>query len=415
MPKPLSEKVDMNGRPTVLFIADAVTLAHVARPAALAQALDANKFNVVLACDPRYQAFLSAASFPIRAIRSIPGERFLQAAASGRPLYDLATLRAYVRDDLALLESVRPDVVIGDHRLSLATSARVAGVPYLGIINAYWSPYAEWATPLPELPINRLVGIPLAQKLFNLAWPLASAYHSRPLNRLRHEYGLPSLGWDWRRPYTEADRTLYADASELVPTHGRPATHSYLGPVLWSPPVGLPAWWDDLPADRPLIYATLGSSGRPGLLRVVLDALADLPVTVVATTAGKTALESPPANAHLVEYAPGDRLAARADLMLCNGGSLTVYQALAAGKPLIGIAAHMDQHLSMHYVEKAGVGVMLRSERLHGGPLRAAVLKLLADAPTRRRAADMAQAIARYAPGQRLSRIIEEVCARGAH
>ena len=405
----------MSARPTILFIADAVTLAHVARPAALAQGLDANKFNVILACDPRYHTFLAGLPFPVRPLRSIPSEQFLRAAAQGRPLYDTQTLRDYVRDDLELMDAVQPAAVVGDHRLSLSVSARVAAVPYLGIINAYWSPYAQSASPLPELPMNRWLGSALAQFIFNLAWPLASAYHSLPLNKVRHDYGLPSLRWDWRHPYTDADRTLYADARELVPTSGLPDTHVYLGPVMWSPPVGLPPWWDDLPADRPLIYATLGSSGSPGLLKVVLEALADLPVTVVATTAGKTELDTPPANAHLIDYAPGDRLAARADLMICNGGSLTVYQALAAGKPLIGIASHMDQHLSMRYVEQAGVGVLLRSEQLNGDTLRAAVQQMLSNGQVKRRAGEMARSIAAYSPAQRLGQILEEVIGRVEH
>ena len=401
-------------RPTILFVADAVTLAHLARPVALARRLDAKKFKVILACDWRYQGFLDHLPFETRHLASISSEKFLAAAASGSPLYDRQTLRAYVRDDLALIDSVQPDVVVGDHRLSLSVSARVAGVPYLAVINAYWSAYASNPLPLPELPMNRWLGTSVARSLFRMVWPLASAYHAAPLNRVRREYGLSSLGKDWFQVYTDADRTLYADASELVPTQGLPATHSYLGPILWSPDVALPSWWDDLPADRPLIYATMGSSGRPDLLELVLNSLADLPVTVLATTAGKSP-PTAPANARLVDFAPGDQLAARADLMICNGGSLTVYQALAAGKPLIGIAAHMDQQLSMSYVEKAGVGILLRSDNLSGMQIRAAVQQLLADQPAQRRAQEMARSIAAYAPAERLSKILEEITARAEH
>ncbi len=405
----------MRIRPTILFVADAVTLAHVARPVALAQGLDADKFNVILACDPRYEAFLKELPFPVRPVQSISSEQFLRAAAHGRPLYDTDTLRNYVREDLTLLASVKPTVVIGDHRLSLAVSARVARVPYLGIINAYWSPYADLASPLPELPMNRWLGTTLSQHVFNLAWPLAAAYHSLPLNRVRHDYGLPSIGWDWRQPYTNADFTLYADASELVPTHALPKNHCYLGPIQWSPPVGLPSWWNDLPTDRPLIYATLGSSGHSGLLKTVLDALADLPITVMATTAGKELGGTPPVNARLVDFAPGDQLAAQADLMICNGGSLTVYQALAAGKPVLGIAAHMDQHLSMRYVEQAGVGILLRSEQLSAEKLRSAVQHLLLNDQIKHRARGMARSIVGYSPAQRLTGILEEVTIYAEH
>ena len=398
-------------RPRILFVADAVTLAHVARPAALARGLDARRFDVHFACDARYGGLIADLPCPVHRLASQPGERFLRAAARGQRLYDTATLRAYVRDDLALLDSVRPAVVVADHRLSLAASARLRGMPYLALHNAYWSPWADAATPAPDLPLTRLLGIRLAQPLFDAIWPLAAAWHAWPLNRVRRDHGLPALGWDWRRPYTDADYTLYADAEELIPTPGRPATHRYLGPIAWSPAVALPAWWDELPIHRPLVYASLGSSGDPAVLARVLEALATLPVSVVAAGAGRSLPGAPPANVRLLDYAPGEALCRRADLVISNGGSMGVYQALAAGKPVLGIAAHMDQQLSMHHVEKAGVGLRLRTDGLDRRRVRAAVERLLQDTAMRQRAQAMARAIAAYDPVQRLSTILEEVLA----
>lgn len=399
-------------RPRILFVADAVTLAHVARPAALARGLDARRFDITFACDPRYGGLIADLPCPIHPIASQPGERFLRAAARGHRLYDLATLRAYVRDDLALLDEVRPHAVIGDHRLSLAVSARLRGIPYLALHNAYWSPWADPATPVPDIPLTRRLGVPLAQRLFDRVWPLAAAWHSWPLNRLRREHGLPALGWDWRRPYTDADYTLYADAEALIPTPGRPASHRYLGPIAWSPPVPLPAWWDDLPRERPLIYASLGSSGDPAVLARVLAALAGLPVSVVATRAGRTLPGATPANVRLLDYAPGEALCRRADLVVTNGGSMGVYQALSAGKPVLGIAAHMDQQLSMHHVQKAGVGLRLRTDRLDATRVREAARHLLHDPAVRQRAQAMAQAIAACDPVRKLSAVLEEVMQR---
>lgn len=396
-------------RPRILFVADAVTLAHVARPATLARGLDARRYDVTLACAPRYQRLLADLPVPTRAIATQPSARFLRAAARGSPLYDSATLRAYVRDDLALLDALQPAAVVGDHRLSLAISARLRGVPYLAIHNAYWSPWADAVTPVPDLPLTHGLPLALAQRLFDRVWPLAAAWHSLPLNRVRREYGLGAMGWDWRRPYTHADYTLYADAEELIPTPNRPASHRYLGPVAWSPDVALPTWWEELPRDRPLIYASLGSSGDPRFLAVVLEALAALPVSVVATRAGHGLTGQTPANVRLVDYAPGAALCARADLVICNGGSMGVYQSLAAGRPVLGIAAHMDQQLSMHHVERAGVGLKLRTDRIDAAALRAAVERLLADRGVQERARAMARAIAAYDPVRALEATLREV------
>ena len=42
------------GKPRILFVAEAVTLAHVARPAVLAQSLDRDVYEVFFATDLRY-------------------------------------------------------------------------------------------------------------------------------------------------------------------------------------------------------------------------------------------------------------------------------------------------------------------------------------------------------------------------
>ena len=111
----------------VLLVGEAVTLAHVARPIALARKLVARGYRPILAADPRFAALCPAGEWDTKEIRSIPSADFLRALARGKPVYDLATLERYVEDDLALLQAVSPAVVIGDFRISLAVSARLSG------------------------------------------------------------------------------------------------------------------------------------------------------------------------------------------------------------------------------------------------------------------------------------------------
>jgi UDP:flavonoid glycosyltransferase YjiC (YdhE family) len=200
-------------------------------------------------------------------LTSISSARFLAALAAGKPVYDARTLHQYVLDDMRLLQAVRPDVVIGDFRLSLSVSARLAEVPYVALANAYWSPYVHQHYQVPALPLSRVLPIALADRLFKLVRPLAFALHCRPLNRVRRAYRMPSLGYDLRRIYTDADHVLYADIPEMFPAHHLPVTHSYLGPVTWSPPMEAPSWWDVLPGGRELVYVTLGSSGQGACCR----------------------------------------------------------------------------------------------------------------------------------------------------
>lgn len=401
-------------RKKILFVAEAVTLAHVARPLALAQALDRQRYDVHFACAPGYEMFLKGSDLHTWSLHSIASAQFLAALAQGKPVYAAATLTRYVQDDLRLLQSLRPDVVVGDFRLSLSVSARLARVPYVGIINAYWSPYVAQRYRVPALPLSRLLPIPLAQRLFDLVRPVAFALHSLPLNRVRRAYQLPSLGTDLRRIYTDADQVLYADIPDMFPAHDLPRTHSYLGPVLWSPPIGLPSWWDALPHGRDIVYVTLGSSGQGALLPQVLKALAPLPLMVIAASAGASTAQPGvlPDNARVAQYLPGEMAAARSRLVICNGGSPTSQQALAAGVPVLGIAGNLDQYLNMDGVLRSGAGALLRSDRLAEQPLRSAVLRLLSEPEPAAAARQLAQQFQRYDAGARLSGVLAHILLR---
>lgn len=395
----------VSARKRILLVAEAVSLAHLARPMALGLALDPLRHDITLACDPRWQAFFTHLPWRIRPISSIGSERFLAALAKGRPIYDLPTLRDYAREDLAVIDEIRPDLVVGDFRLSLSVSARVAKVPYMTVTNAYWSPYARQRFTLPEHPLIPLLGLPVAQALFNLVRPLAFAYHALPLNRLRREYRLPLLGPDLRKVYTDADVTLYADVPELVPTWDLPSHHHYLGPVLWSPPGEKPDWWEKLPNDRPVVYVTLGSSGQGYLLPMVLSALDGLPLTVIAATAGRS---SPirTGNAYVADYLPGMEAAARASLVICNGGSPTSQQAFAAGVPVLGIAGNLDQFLNMAAACSFGAARLLRSDQAAPDLIRRYAQTLL-DTPAFSEAASrLSRVFQQYPAGERFAALV---------
>jgi UDP:flavonoid glycosyltransferase YjiC (YdhE family) len=209
---------------------------------------------------------------------------------------------------------------------------------------------------------------------------------------VRREHGLPSLGPDLRRTYTDADRVLFADAPELTPPHTLAPGHEFLGPVLWEPAAAAPT----LPDDGTVVYVTLGSSGRGRLLAAVVRAFADLPVTVIAASAGAELPDPLPRNVIADDYLPGTAVARRAALVVCNGGSPTVQQALSAGAPVLGLAGNMDQHLSMRSVTRAGVGLLVRSEHATPTAIARAARRLVDEPDFRTRARDMADRFAAH-------------------
>jgi UDP:flavonoid glycosyltransferase YjiC (YdhE family) len=367
-------------RRRVLFIAEAVTLAHVARTHALAEALDPARFDVIVAADPRYAGLFGSHRYVSHTIHTIPTQRFAAAIDRGAPIYDAATLDAYVDEDLRALEHCAPDVVVGDFRLSLGISARLARVPYATVTNAGWSPYADIRFTVPDLPMTRWLGVGIAQRLFDFARPVAFAAHARPLNRVRVRRGLPALPADIRFAYTDADFILYADLPEMFRMRAMPENHAFLGPVPWSPAGARPDWWGAIDPARPVVYVNLGSSGKSAVLPALVDALAALPVTVLVATAGRQALDTGAPNVFVADYLPGADAAARAAVVVCNGGSPACHQAFAAGVPVLGVPTNLDQYLNMAAVEGAGAGLALRPAAV-GRASVARALRALLDEP----------------------------------
>ena len=347
----------------ILFVCEAVTLAQVVRLATLARALAPGRYQVHFASAAFQPLIFDGTSYTRHLIHSLPASTIDARVAGGRRLYGERTLARYVSEERALFATVRPDLVVGDLRMSLSVSAAVDRVPYANLINAYWSPFAvREGFPLPDHPIVRLLGVERAAQHFGKALPFVFAHFAAPVNALRASYGLPELG-SLPEILTGGDHTLFPDVPSLIPTRQLPAHQRYLGPVLWSPPVVLPSWWDRLDPQRPTIYVTLGSSGRVDLLPLVIDAAAALGLQALVATAGRTRLDASalPPHVFVADYLPGHLAARRAQAVVSNGGSTTGYQALAEGRPVLGLAFNLDQYLAMTAISQAGAGILLRA------------------------------------------------------
>ncbi|MDC0358033.1 glycosyl transferase family 1 [Oligoflexia bacterium] len=396
-------------KPRILFVAEAVTLAHVTRLLTLAKALNQNAFDIFLAADRTYDLFLNDMPAKRLVISSIPPKQFLRSLETGKWLYSASILGQYIEEELHLFENIKPDVVVGDFRHSLAVSAPVWGVPYLNLTNAYWSPYAaSQAWTIPAYTATRFLGVNLANRIFQFAKEPLLRYNARPLNRVRKQYGLPAFE-SFLHGFTFGDYTLYADTPLIAQTEHLPSNHIYLGPIVWSPPFTHPEWWDSIPKNYPVIYATLGSSGASKTIAVVAEALADLPITVLLATAGKSFPGAIPNNFLIADYLPGTAACQKADFVICNGGSPSAYQALSYGKPIIGIASNLDQFLSMKNIVAADAGITLRTDTISSHTLRHATVRLSSDPKYVQAAKFVASDFARYDAPTGFRQIIEEV------
>ncbi|BBL57797.1 glycosyltransferase [Methylomonas koyamae] len=358
----------------ILFFAEAVTLAHVARCISIANKLhEQGKYYIGLASDARFDKVVGETSCQRIPLYSVSSEFFAKRLATGMPVYDVETLSKYVDEDVGIINQFHPDFIFGDFRLSLAISSKLTKIPYATITNAYWSPYANISYPVPELLLTRFFGVNFAQLLFDIVRPAVFKCHSLALNITCIKYGLQPFCCDMRDAYTHADYTLYSDIESLVPMHPLPKNHMFIGPVLWSVQVPLPDWWALIPDDRPIIFVSLGSSGDKKLLPLILQTTSRMPVTTICATASKSFSCDGYPNVFVSDFLPAEEVVEKANIVICNGGSPMVYQSLIKEKAVIGIPANLDQYLMMTITQKTGKGMLIRSGKLNATALENAI------------------------------------------
>ena len=407
----------MNTKRRILFVAENVTLAQCVRLVTLARALDAERFEVHFACSEFPELIFAGTRFVRHPIVSLAPAAAARALEAGQRLYEKSTLLRYIDAERRLLEAIAPELVVGDFRLSLSTSAELMGVPSAVLINAYWSPLARRsAFPVPDHPILGWLGETLTERYFPRAVPHVFRHFASPVNAARAAHGLPPIG-SLLEVLTHGTLTLYPDDPELTPVDTASSSHRFIGPVLWQPDLDgeLGPGGDDAEArrviesGRPLVYVTLGSSGSVALLPHVIEALAGMPVVAVVATAGRAVLPALPPNVVARRFVRGSDLAARAALVVSNGGSTTGYQALSRGAPVLGLPSNFDQHLATEAIDRAGAGISVKARQADVSTIRAALERALADSALRPQAARVAERFARQDSAATFRALVDEL------
>jgi UDP:flavonoid glycosyltransferase YjiC (YdhE family) len=148
---------------------------------------------------------------------------------------------------------------------------------------------------------------------------------------------------------------------------------------------------------------------------MALTALSQLPVTVIAATAGKITLADAPANAYITDYLPMDIATRRSQLVISNGGSLTTYQAFSSRVPVIGLCSNMDQLLNMAAVERLGAGIMLRAGKASAVSILEAATDILNYPSYAQAASRIGQILAQTDAAQRFRDVVAEILRQGGN
>ena len=282
------------------------------------------------------------------------------------------------RDLTAAIEAEEPDLVLVDIN---AWGALAAAEQWGGS----WAAFCPYPLTLSSRDVPPFgPGLPPARGALGRARdralrPLVMGTMGRaflpPLNQMRGELGLAELA-STDDLLLRPPLLLYFSAEPFeYPRSDWPDSVVMVGASAWEPSAVTPAWLDQI--DDPIVLVTTSSEyqddGR--LVDVALEALADLPVHVVATVPAShaSAGRALPANAHVVSFVPHAKVLPRAVCAITHGGMGATQKALAHGVPVCAVPFGRDQLEVARRVEVARAGVRLPARRLTKDRLRSAV------------------------------------------
>lgn len=394
--------------PPIVFAPHSWGLSHVGRSLLVAQELARRGHRCVFVGDGPYVlpegSLVRQAGLEIHPLVDMPMEQVL---VNGFDFHTAESLRGLVAAERELISRLRPRLIVSDYRPSIHVAAAIEGVPVVALTNTHWTHYwgAKISPPLEHavtVKLTRLLGQTLGMALLRVLAPrIAARIFVRNVaiyNDLLAEHGLPPHA-DILRLFEGSLATYLTDAPEWCPTRpDLPPRIHVAGPLYWTP--AAPEGWDrDIPQDRPWIYLSTGSTVNPDVFPALFRELGDLPHRVVMTTAGIPLPPGVPANFTVRDFLPGDAVMRRSVLSILNGGSGTIYQAIAARTPLLLVAMRGDQEWNGRDAERLGIGRAVHRRHVIDRPgyLRQAVQETLATAPAyASRLDELARRIDRY-------------------
>jgi UDP:flavonoid glycosyltransferase YjiC (YdhE family) len=309
--------------------------------------------------------------------------------------------KTFIEGQLAAFRELKPDIVFHGMWAPASIAARLLGIRTINFLPVPLHPGAfahGLVRDLPDMmPLFTRLPRPIRQKM---AWWASGFMIKAPIfTQKRLGAAAEACGWPNKGPISLFDMNM-ADLN-LVNDH--PIFHQeylHLIPkniVLTGPLyAGNDSKLDDdiskhlTKGPGPSILVTMGSSGTEEFLFEAIKALKlnpddDWNAVVLAS---KSICSIEKANAIAAgdprllvtdRFIPAPAANALADIIITHGGQGTVQCALAAGKPIVGVALQVEQQTNLDNAMNAGAGIRVQKQCWKAKNIRSTVLMVLKD------------------------------------
>lgn len=285
-------------------------------------------------------------------------------------------LNRLVREEVALLEKMMPDVVINGFRPSMAISTKAVDVPYVCVMSAVLSdlyeecglktiPYGFQRPGKMMVQIARVVNSKFFTKLVKRRVLVQKWY--RVWNQVIKQYDMPPF--QTITGCVKGDFNLMPDAPELFPEMSDlPPYYAFSGPLLYESSIETPACLLNYKkTGKPVVVLNMGSSGDPDTFSRLIYGFENKNYDVFCAASSivdRQTLGSVPDNVFIEEMFPLFKLAEIADVALIHGGHGTLYSTIMGGTPFIGIPMFCENQWNLENAARKGCGIVIPKHKL---------------------------------------------------
>ena len=377
---------------TLIFAVAGYNLAETGRMLEIAKA-SKGKFEIIfISYGGQYEHFIEEAGFELRKMEPRLTQKKLdrlRVILSGETLNTVGYLTekellVRVPNEIQFFKEVKPAAVLTGWCLSITVSARAAKVPFVNVLHStsiqeyYKAGLQTWPDRLDFAFLRRLFGKEKLQKRFNKRI-LHAKWILKPYNKIAKQYDLKEFNNFIE--LIEGDHTLLADIPEWVNLPEiRPNLH-FIGPLPFKSDMDVPNEVAEMPRDKPIVYFAMGSSGKPKLIKEIIEGFKDKPYYVIAPV--KAHIENMdvqiPPNVLVTGFLPAHKVNPMADISVIHGGQNTVMQAILSGTPIVGMGMHPEQEANLEACVRKGFAVRLNKWRDKSADVHYWIDKLLED------------------------------------
>jgi UDP:flavonoid glycosyltransferase YjiC (YdhE family) len=316
----------------------------------------------------------------------------------------------YQVDDLIeIIGEWQPDVLVSD----VTMWGPITVLHDLGIVPVAITPWIlgplipgpdapAWGFGLPRprtLPQRALRGT------LNKVTDIVATGVRRRVDAIRAQYGLPALGCSINAATARLPLFIVGNLPELdYDRADLPPSVHYVGPCMWHPPEppGTKEWLDSIPADRPWVHVTEGTSHKhqePFVLKAAAQGLSGRSVELLLTTGRSRSpeelgLAGLANNVHVTQWLSHTELLPRCSALVTIGGASTIMAGLCAGVPLVIVPTTWDKPDNARRIVDAGAAIRLSPKRCTPDGVRAAVEEILSNPQYRQNARRIADKLA---------------------